>query len=222
MNDLLARLIAAGTPAHLVAEVAMELGRAQGERDALERRRATDRERQRQSREAKKIAESNECHVTSRDVTVVTDEPLPSPSPSFPPDPQTNPTPAHPRERTPRARKGGFDLPSHIPADAWDGWLEMRKRIGKPATDRAKTLAIAELDRLSADGWPPGEVLNHCTMNSYQGIFPPKGSKNERSHHDRSQRDEIRDPMVRAVLARQAERAAGRGVEPQAHAGDWP
>jgi hypothetical protein len=58
VNDLLARLIAAGTPAELVAEVAMELGRAQGELASLERRRAADRDRQAKRR-----------HVTSRDVT---------------------------------------------------------------------------------------------------------------------------------------------------------
>lgn len=71
-----------------------------------------------------------------------------------------------------------FELPDRIPADPWAGWLEMRKRIGKPATDRAKELAVKELDRLADGGWPPGDVLNHCTMNSYQGIFPPKDRAN--------------------------------------------
>lgn len=79
---------------------------------------------------------------------------------------------------SPRARKADFVLPSNIPAEAWDGWLEMRKKIGKPPTDHAKTLAVAELDKLAADGWPPGDVLNHCTLNAYQGIFPPKDRKN--------------------------------------------
>ena len=157
----------------------MELGRAQGERDALERRRTSDRDRQRASREAKKVAYENECHVTSRDVTNVTDEPLPSPSPSFPPNPQTNPTPAHPRDNKPRARKADdFELPERIPAEPWDGYVAMRNRIRKPMTPYAKRLAVKELDRLAADGWPPGDVLNHCTMNSYQGIFPPKDRKN--------------------------------------------
>ncbi|MFG1461765.1 HNH endonuclease [Xanthobacter sp. DSM 24535] len=49
--DLIARLIEAGTPAHLVAEVAMALGRADAERSALEGRREADRERSRARRE---------------------------------------------------------------------------------------------------------------------------------------------------------------------------
>jgi hypothetical protein len=48
---LIAKLIAAGTPAELVAEVAMELGRAQAAADALEQRRRNDRERKAKSRD---------------------------------------------------------------------------------------------------------------------------------------------------------------------------
>jgi hypothetical protein len=47
---LLAKLIESGTPAALVAEVATELGRAQAERDILERKKEQDRERQRRHR----------------------------------------------------------------------------------------------------------------------------------------------------------------------------
>jgi len=105
MNDLLTRLIEAGTPARLVAEVAMELGRAQGERDALDRRRANDRDRQ----NAKRAKDKVECHVTSRDVTCVTNNaenaPLPPPPLLSPHTPQITPPPPTPVKIT-RARKG--------------------------------------------------------------------------------------------------------------------
>lgn len=71
MNELIARLFAAGTPPELVAEVAMELGRLNGERDALDRRRAADAARQQERRDRIK-AEDEARHVTSRDVTDVT------------------------------------------------------------------------------------------------------------------------------------------------------
>jgi hypothetical protein len=45
--DLIARLIEAGTPAALVAEVATELARAQASVEVLETRKAKDRERKR-------------------------------------------------------------------------------------------------------------------------------------------------------------------------------
>lgn len=50
--DLLTKLIAAGTPAELVGEVAMALARAEASAQALERRRRSDRERQRDRRGA--------------------------------------------------------------------------------------------------------------------------------------------------------------------------
>lgn len=168
MSNLLARLIEAGTPADLISEVAMLLA----ERKVLENRRKNERERKAKSRR-----DSDECHVTSREGTgqdgTTEDSPL-----SRPPNDNNSNPPTHTPVNKPRARKADFVLPSNIPAEAWDGWLEMRKKIGKPPTDHAKTLAVAELDKLAADGWPPGDVLNHCTLNAYQGIFPPKDRKN--------------------------------------------
>jgi len=219
VNDLLARLIAAGTPAHLVAEVAMELGRAQGERDALERRRSSERERQQAKRE-------RDRHVMPRDVTDVTsvteEAPSLSPSPLLPPDHQQPPAPIPTPVTTTRARKEpDFELPERIPAAPWRAFVEMRKRIGKPMSDYAMGLAVAKLDKLASDGWPPGEVLNNSTLNSYQGLFPPKGDRNERNQHHRPANDEIRDPMARAVLARQAERASRSAASVGGYAGDW-
>ena len=97
--DLLARLIEAGTPAALVAEVAMLAARADAAGEAIEKRRAVDRDRQNRRR-----------HATSRDITLdsvttrdVTDEPSPSPpSPSSSPNPSNNPTPAPPPGRVQR------------------------------------------------------------------------------------------------------------------------
>lgn len=79
-----------------------------------------------------------------------------------------------------------FVLPADIPAEPWAGWEEMRKRIRKTPTNKARGLAVSELRRLrDEEGWPPGEVLNHCVMNSYQGIYPPnRNQRNERSDAD--------------------------------------
>ena len=86
--DLLTRLIEAGTPAALVAEVAVELGRAQAERDALEARRASDRARKDRQR-----------HVMSRDATgqIGTERDNCDPSPET----KRNPSPCTPsKEKT--------------------------------------------------------------------------------------------------------------------------
>ncbi|WP_156353154.1 MULTISPECIES: hypothetical protein [unclassified Sphingomonas] len=104
MSDLIARLIAAGTPADLIAEVAMLAARAEVDREAIETRRAKDRDRQAARR-----------HVTSRDIADVADI-TPSPSPSSSPDPSNNPT--HTPGNEPRARKG-----TRLPADWQPGPL---------------------------------------------------------------------------------------------------
>lgn len=62
-------------------------------------------------------------------------------------------------------------LPDWLPADAWAGYLEMRKKIRKPMTDRAVQLAINTLDKLRGEGQDVGAVLDQSTMNSWQGLF---------------------------------------------------
>lgn len=172
----LKHLIAAGLSGDALVAAVAEI-EASLANDVAEDTRSSAAKRQARYRE--RLVERNAEHnKASQSVTrdeSVTPAPFPAPSPSFPPDPQTNPTPTHTPEPTPRARKGaGFCLPEHIPAEEWAEFVAMRQRIRKPLTDFAKNLAVKRLDKLAADGWPPGEVLNHCTLNSYQGIFPPK------------------------------------------------
>lgn len=96
-----------------------------------------------------------------------------------PASPKATPSPKK-RAAKPRA----FVPPSDIPEQEWTDFEDMRKRIGKPMTDKARNLAIARLRRLAEDGYPPGDVLNHSTLNNYQGLFPPKDDRNgQRPHH---------------------------------------
>jgi hypothetical protein len=159
----------------------------------LEKKRANNAERQARYRERHQQNNADNAlqGVIERDSVT-----SPAPSPSFPPDPQTNPI--HTPVKTTRARKGPvFSLPSDIPEEEWEGFEEMRRRIGKPMTDKARSLAVVELRKLSDAGWPPGDVLNHSTMNSYQGLFPPKDRQNgKRPANDRRQRTEYRDPIL--------------------------
>lgn len=123
-------------------------------------------------RQARYRARKAECIVTG-DVTGDGNCDVTEPLSLSPNEINSNPH-THTPEEKPRTRKVDFVLPGHIPADEWNGYVEMRRRIGKPMTDYAKQLAVKELDKLAADGWPPGLVLNQSTMNSYQGLFAPK------------------------------------------------
>jgi len=63
-------------------------------------------------------------------------------------------------------------------------YLEMRKRIKRPMTERAIELAMKRLEELSAmpfsdsmDGDLAIQILNQSVMNSWQGLFPLKDQK---------------------------------------------
>lgn len=89
------------------------------------------------------------------------------------------PVASQPTERRERKRPPSFVPPSDIPEPEWEAFEEMRRRIGKPMTARARELAVERLRRLAEDGHPPGAVLNHSILNNYQGLFPPKEDRNE-------------------------------------------
>lgn len=208
MSDLIARLIAAGTPPELLAEVAMELGRAQGGRDALavmvgntpvadaaaEKRRAYDRERKRLAKENNSTGNSTEAGG------IPVEYPLNKETPPTPPKEINPPSGDKSPSGKPRARKADdFELPERIPAEPWEQFVAMRKRIGKPMTAHAMTLAVNKLDELADAGWPPGDVLNNSTLNSYQGLFPPKDHRNGQRNHGSNRSDdraEYRDPVL--------------------------
>jgi hypothetical protein len=69
--------------------------------------------------------------------------------------------------------KSKFSLPEWVPKELWDGFLEMRKAIKKPATDRAQRLLLNKLSTLQAAGFPPDRVLEQSIINSWQGLFEP-------------------------------------------------
>lgn len=174
--DLLARLIAAGTPADLVADVAMALAEANAAAAALERRRAGDRKRQAESRAARSAQSQNvtECHVTGCDIT---DEPAPSPPPPNPPQtPQTPPPPRPHPEGIPRARKAAaFPAPAGVTDEQWTGFVRQRR---KPLTERAYALLGRKLAELAEAGWPPGDMIDLATERGWETVFAPKDHRN--------------------------------------------
>ena len=76
-------------------------------------------------------------------------------------------------------------IPDWIPADAWAGYVEMRKKQKKPMTDRAVTLQIGVLTKLRDDGQDIAAVLDQSTMNCWQGLFPVSERRATASNDDR-------------------------------------
>lgn len=65
-------------------------------------------------------------------------------------------------------------LPDWLPLDAWKSYLEMRKKIRRPPTDRAVELAIAKLAKFRDEGHDPKAVLEQSVMNGWQDLFAPR------------------------------------------------
>ena len=72
----------------------------------------------------------------------------------------------------------GFEIPTWIDKEAWNGFVEMRKHVRSPLTEHAKKLAIKELNKLKEVGNDPTKVLNQSTMRSWKGLFKLEGGDN--------------------------------------------
>jgi phage replication O-like protein O len=71
-------------------------------------------------------------------------------------------------------KKEHFDLPDWLDKKTWSDFLEMRKKIKAPPTERAKELLIKRLDELRQAGDDPSEVLNQSIMNNWREFSPSK------------------------------------------------
>ena len=69
-------------------------------------------------------------------------------------------------------------LPDFIPAKAWQGYVQMRK---KAPTEYAVELIIKQLQKMHSEGQDVGAVLDQSTANSWTSLYPLKtqqGAKN--------------------------------------------
>jgi uncharacterized protein YdaU (DUF1376 family) len=106
------------------------------------------------------------------------------------------------------------EIPDWFPMDAWQGWVEMRKKRKRPLTERAQARAINKLEALHSAGHDIGELLDRSTINGWLDIYEPKGKT---SAGNSEHATEPTNPMVRAVLASQAKRSA----DGERFADDW-
>lgn len=77
---------------------------------------------------------------------------------------------------TPRAKKSEpvHQLPDWVNPESWAGFVDMRKAIKKPLTDRAMQLAIGKLGKLRQQGQDPNACLDQSVMNGWQDVYAIK------------------------------------------------
>lgn len=74
-----------------------------------------------------------------------------------------------------RQPKAAVTLPDFISQKDWDDFSEMRKKIGKPMTDRAAQGIFRKLEKLKNDGQDPAKVLEQSIINCWRDVFAVKG-----------------------------------------------
>lgn len=207
MSDLLTRLIEAGTPPALVAEVAQQIAMAEARvavaAEAIEGRRARDRARQNKRRgvDAHEV-ETPTDNVTSRDITLPTvtkRDPL-----SLPPNENISNPPTHTPGNNTRARKGTETpaKPDGVTPETWRDFLDLRKRKGAPLTETALKGISREASKA---GWPLEAALEKCVVRGWQGFEtawlngdkPPSAATSAAND----------DPLTRRLMARKAREA---------------
>ena len=65
-------------------------------------------------------------------------------------------------------------------AEALSAFEEMRKKIRKPLTEKAKQMILDKLSKMAMDEETQIKILNQSTMNSWQGVFPLSEDRGEK------------------------------------------
>ena len=76
-----------------------------------------------------------------------------------------------PKEQEQKPTPSAFLLPEWVDRDAWQGFEEMRKKIRKPLTNRARDGIIRNLQKLCPAGDNGAAVLDQSTQNGWSGVF---------------------------------------------------
>lgn len=86
---------------------------------------------------------------------------------------------ALPREEKRREERNNnaFALPDWVPEDDWRDFEQMRAKRKKPLTDRARSLAVGELDRLRDAGFEPHAVIQQSVLHSWDSFYEVKAGK---------------------------------------------
>ena len=63
-------------------------------------------------------------------------------------------------------------LPDWLDKEAWEGWCEARRAMKRvPFTERAKQIALRQLEGWHAAGYDTAYILDESTLNGWRGLF---------------------------------------------------
>ncbi len=85
------------------------------------------------------------------------------------------------RRQDKKNSKGNFPLPGWVDPEAWGDFVEHRRAIKKPLTEKAMELAIGKLEDLEKQGQPHTVSIEHAILNGWQSFYlRDKGGQRQR------------------------------------------
>lgn len=69
-----------------------------------------------------------------------------------------------------------IELPNWLPEINWNDFVEFRKFIKKPMTDKAKQLMLSKLQKIKDNGYDPILAMNTSIANNWSDIYEPKSN----------------------------------------------
>jgi len=79
-----------------------------------------------------------------------------------------------------------FAPPEWVPGDAWKDFEQMRAKRKKPLTDRARSLAVKELEKLRDGGNDPRAVIEQSVLHCWDSFYELKSNGRMNGHGDSS------------------------------------
>jgi DNA-binding transcriptional ArsR family regulator len=70
--------------------------------------------------------------------------------------------------------KSIIEIPDWLDKTDWKDFVAMRKKIGKPMTDRAMKIIISKLENMKSKGISVSIVLQNSIVNAWQDVYEPK------------------------------------------------
>lgn len=119
--------------------------------------------------------------------------------------------PAKPSGKRKAASKATCERPTDVAPQTWDDFLAMRSRMGAPVSETVVAGFRREADRV---GWTLEQAISESVLRSWRGFKADWVKNDDRRHQPLQHDDRPRNPIVRAVLARQRSRSADEWGEP--------
>lgn len=132
-------------------------------------------------------------------------------------------TKAKKQKPTPKASPSSLVVPPWIPEDSWNGFVESRKKLRAPLTERATALIVGKLQNFEAQGMPAGDVLDQSIERGWVGVFELKSQTGGTTHVNgngkKSQTEQQHAHVQAAILNLTSTQDSGGGGGRQIGAG---